>query len=136
MYEFFEHTADIGIRVRAATLEQLLAEAARGMFSLMVANLDAVQPVQEISLAVAAAEPDDLLRDWLSALLFSFDTRRIVLAEFHVQLHAGGLVATACGEPLDADRHQLAMEVKAVTYHGLKVCREGDGWLAEVILDI
>ena len=136
MYEFFEHTADIGIRVRAATFEQLLAEAARGLFSVMVANLDAVQPVQEICLEVAAAEPDDLLRDWLAALLFSFDTRRIVLAEFHVQLQSGGLVATARGEPLDTTRHQLGMEVKAITYHELKVCREGKDWLAEVIVDI
>jgi SHS2 domain-containing protein len=136
MYEFFEHTADIGIRVRAATLEQLLAEAARALFSVMVANFDAVQPVQEISLEVPAAEPDDLLRDWLAALLFSFDTRRIVLVEFHVRLQAGGLVATARGEPLDTTRHQLGMEVKAITYHELKVCREGKGWLAEVIVDI
>ena len=30
----------------------------------------------------------------------------------------------------------MDMEVKAITYHGLKVQRDGDGWLAEVIVDI
>ena len=33
-------------------------------------------------------------------------------------------------------RHELDMEIKAITYHGLKVERDGDGWLAEVIVDI
>ena len=29
MYEVFEHTADLGLRMRAGSLEELLAEAAR-----------------------------------------------------------------------------------------------------------
>ena len=44
--------------------------------------------------------------------------------------------ATARGEPIDPERHELDMEVKAITYHGLKVERDGDGWLAEVIVDL
>ena len=37
---------------------------------------------------------------------------------------------------MDAVRHQLDVEIKAVTWHGLKVERTSDGWLAEVIVDI
>ena len=33
-------------------------------------------------------------------------------------------------------RDLLGHEVKAITYHGLKVERTDDGWLAEVIVDI
>ena len=40
------------------------------------------------------------------------------------------------GEPIDRDRHVLDHEVKAVTHHGLSLTREGQGWLAEFILDI
>ena len=36
----------------------------------------------------------------------------------------------------DQARHALAHEVKAITYHRLKVERTADGWLAEVIVDI
>ena len=49
---------------------------------------------------------------------------------------ASGLTAAARGEPIDRRRHEMDMEVKAITYHGLKVQRDGDGWLAEVIVDI
>ncbi len=136
MYELFEHTADVGLRARAASLENLFAEAARALFSVIVANLEAVQPRETIHLAIAAAPPDEMLRDWLAELLYTFEARRLVLAQFDVAIGTDGLKATARGEPIDPQRHQLDMEVKAVTWHGLKVVRDGDGWLAEVIVDI
>ncbi len=136
MYETFEHTADIGIRARAGDLSTLFAEAARGLFSVIVANLDAVRPVEELSVAIEGDRYDDLLFDWLAELLYAFDTRRLLFAEFDVHVDEHGLRATARGEPIDRTRHQLDMEVKAITYHGLKVEPDGDGWLAEVIVDI
>jgi len=136
MFEIFEHTADIGIRARAESLESLFADAARGLFSVIAANLDAVRPLQEIALTITGQRHDDLLFDWLDELLFTFDTKRLLFGEFEVQFSPTGLTATARGEPIDRTRHELNMEVKAITYHGLKVDRDGDGWLAEVIVDI
>ncbi len=52
MYEIFEHTADLGIRVRAGSLDELFADAARGLFSVMVANLDAVRTVEEVTFQI------------------------------------------------------------------------------------
>lgn len=135
-YETFEHTADLGLRVRAADLNELFAEAARALFSVLVANPDAVQAVRQLSFHVDAARRDDLLRDWLAELLWTFDTRRVLLSSFEVELDDRGLDATAWGEPVDPERHQLDLEVKAVTYHGLKLQRDGESWLAEVIVDI
>jgi SHS2 domain-containing protein len=136
MHELFEHTADVGLRVRAASLERLFEEAAEAMLSLSVANLDAVAPVQSVTFQLSADSYDDLLRDWLSELNFTLGTRRLVCSRFAVQLDGTSLRATAWGEPIDPVRHQLALEIKAVTYHGLKVERDADGWLAEVIVDI
>ena len=55
---------------------------------------------------------------------------------FGVEVGADGLRATAWGEPVDRARHELSHEVKAITYHGLRVEKTPDGWLAEVIVDI
>lgn len=136
MYEVFEHTADLGLRVLAEDEPTLFVEAARGLFSLIVANLDAVRPVQTRAFALQASRRDDLLFDWLSELLYVFETERLVLAQFRVALSAGGLQAEAAGEPLDPARHQLEHEVKAITYHGLVVEQTPQGWRAEVIVDI
>ncbi len=138
MYEIFEHTADVGIRVRAAALEALFADAARGLFSVMVANLDAVAAVQQegVHLTNEGDRLDDLLFDWLDDLLYRFDTRRVLFSQFDVRIEGKDLQATIWGEPMDRSRHEMDREVKAITYHGLKVERDRDGWLAEVIVDI
>jgi len=136
MYELFDHTADIGLRIRAESLDELFAEAGRALFSVIVANFDAVEPVQELALRIEGSRRDDLLFDWLAELLYTFDTRRLLLSDFRVRVNENGMDATARGEPFDPDRHELDMEVKAITYHGLKVEQDGDGWLAEVIVDL
>ena len=136
MYETFEHTADMGIRARAGNLNELFADAARGLFSVIVGNPESVRPVQEVPFRVDGDRHEDLLFDWLDELLYAFAARRLVFCDFDVRLEAGGLNATARGEPIEPQRHHLDVEVKAVTYHGLKVQQEGDGWLAEVIVDV
>ena len=72
--------------------------------------------------------------DRLSLPLDLFEASGEMTSE--VQVRDDGLTGTAWGEPLDSARHMLAHEVKAITYHELKVVRDGDGWLAEVIVDI
>ena len=136
MYETFDHTADLGLRVRAGDLDTLFADAARGLFSVLVANPESVRPVEEISFELKGQRRDDLLFDWLAELLFTFETRRVLLATFAVTVGDDGLTATAWGEPIDPQRHRLDTEIKAITYHGLKVEPDGAGWLAEVIVDL
>ncbi len=136
MYETFEHTADIGLRARAADLDGLFTEAARAFFSVVVENYDDVRPTDEFAISVTADNLEDLLYDWLAELLYLFDTAHVLLARFEVAVRNGSLTATLGGEPIDTDRHRLDREVKAITYHELKVEQEGDGWLAEVIVDL
>jgi SHS2 domain-containing protein len=136
MYETFEHTADVGLRVRAADLDGLFAEAGRALFSLIVANLESVGAVEEVTFQIVGDRRDDLLFDWLGELLYTFEARRVVLGEFRVNVGEHGLDASAWGEALDTRRHEIDVEVKAITYHGLKVERDGDEWLAEVIVDL
>ena len=136
MYEIFEHTADMGLRVRAGDLNRLFCEAAEALFAAIVTNPEEVEPVEEVSFVVAAERADDLLHDWLAELLFTFDSRRLVLSRFDVQTTETNLTATARGETLDPERHEPRMEIKAITYHGLKLEKTVDGWLAEVIVDI
>jgi len=136
MYEIFEHTADLGIRVCAGSADELFADAARGLFAVMVGNVAAVRMVEDVTFQLDGDNVEELLHDWLSELLYTFYTRRLVLAEFRVKLSPTGLSATARGEPLDPRRHEIGGEVKAITWHGLKVEQHADQWQAEVIVDV
>jgi SHS2 domain-containing protein len=135
-YEIFEHTADLGLRIRAASLESLFEEAAQALFSLIVPELQSIRPTESFDFRVAGKAHDLLLFDWLNELLYTYETRHLLLMEFCVSFEEQGLTATARGEPLDRQRHVLDHEVKAITYHELKVERDGDAWVAEVIVDI
>jgi SHS2 domain-containing protein len=136
MFEFFEHTADLGLRVRAPDLDTLFAEAAGALFAAIVEDPSAVRPEQSIEVRLAADDREYLLFDWLKELLYRFDVDHLVFSRFEVHVGADGLTGRAWGEALDRTRHEPAHEVKAITYHGLKVEQTADGWLAEVIVDI
>jgi SHS2 domain-containing protein len=139
MYEIFEHTADLGIRIRTDNLEELFVDAAHGLFSVMVANLDLVQCLDEVTFQLHTDNIEELLHDWLGELVYTFYARRLVLADFHVHVKVGKaceLTATARGEPFDPSRHETDVEVKAITWHELKVEQQPEGWQAEVIVDI
>jgi SHS2 domain-containing protein len=135
-YETFDHTADLGLRIWAADLNQLFADAARGLFSLILPNLDSIEPRETVTFSFAGDVSELLLFDWLNELLYTFEVQHLILSEFEVQVGPSGLQAVARGEPLDRQRHQLDHEVKAITYHGLKLEQQPHGWLAEVIVDI
>jgi SHS2 domain-containing protein len=136
MYETFEHTADLGLRIRAADLNTLFAEAGQALFAAIVEDLGTVAPARQLDVTIAGTDREYLLFDWLKELLYHFDVEHLLLSRFEVRIGEDGLQGSAWGEPLDHIRHELAHEVKAITYHGLRVEPTADGWLAEVIVDI
>ena len=136
MFETFDHTADLGLRIRAADVNSLFAEAGRALLSVIVSDPDSVKSREELTLHVAGGDIEYLFVDWLDELLFLFESKHFLVSVFETVVDDMGLSATVRGETCDPTRHALAHEVKAVTYHGLTVEHSADGWRAEVILDI
>lgn len=137
LHEHFEHTADLGLRVRAADLDTLFREAGECLFAAIVENAaSSVLPAQRIEFRIDGADVEFLLFDWLRQLLYHLDADHLLFCKFEVHVTPEGLTASAWGEPMDRSRHVLEHEVKAITYHGLQVEKIGDEWVAEVIVDI
>lgn len=138
MYETFDHTADLGLRVTADSLAELFVEAARGLTAQIVENPEEIRPLEAVTLEVRAPSREDLLFDWLSELLYQYECRSLVFSSFLVQLKTdgGSLHAECFGEHIDRARHRLANEVKAVTYHDFLIEETPNGWRAEFIVDI
>src|SRR5438876_10384705 len=131
MYELFDHTADLGLRVVAADLNVLFAEAAEGLFSAIVEDLTSIRPKVEVKIAIEGTDREYLLFDWLRELLRRHDEERFIFGKFAVTVRADGLSGSGWGEPIDPARHVLTHEVKAITYHELKVVPHEGGWMAE-----
>jgi SHS2 domain-containing protein len=136
VYRVFDHTADLGLHIEAATQEELFAEAGRALVSVIIGDINTVNAVEAVDIRLEGDDPIYLLFDWLNELLYLFESRRLVLSQFDVTLTPTGLAADARGEPFDPDRHGVGTEVKAITYHHLAVSETPQGWVAEVIVDI
>jgi SHS2 domain-containing protein len=135
-FEFFDHTADVGLIARGATLGEAFANAAKGMFALMV-DLERVAEREERHVEVEADDAEGLLVNWLAELLYISEVDGLVFRRFDIE-EAGEtrLAARAFGEPLDLARHNPQLMIKAVTRHQLAVARDDAGCRVRVILDI
>lgn len=136
MFETFDHTADLGLRIAAATREELFSEAARGLTAQIVENSEAIEPRETVVIEKSGDAVDYLLFDWLDELLYQYECKQLLFREFRIELSDHSLRAECLGEPVDPSRHRLAHEVKAITYHDFIVEPTPDGWRAEFIVDI
>ena len=131
-----EHTADAGIIARGGTLNELFANAALGMFSLMV-DLGGVREREQRQIELTARDVQGLLVNWLSELLFYVDAEEMLFSRFEIdELSDTRLRARAWGERIDRDRHELHFGIKAVTRHMLEVVKESGRYRATVLFDI
>jgi len=136
--ETFDHTADLGLRIKGDDLADLFRTAAVGLFDVIVANRDQIQVVETEPVSLEAESTEDLLVGWLNELIFRSETQHRLYGRFDVDVDDLGhrLDGTIGGEAIDRGRHLLDHEVKAATRHGLSLRPENGGWAAEVILDI
>ncbi len=136
VYELIDHTADIGVCVRAHSMASLFEHAGVALFDVMV-DISSVQPVMQRTFTCRRDSCEELLVEWLGSLLYVFDTERVVFSRFSVEMiESTMLVAHAGGEFYDAARHELKTLIKAVTYHNLCVRQLADGYEASVIFDV
>lgn len=134
-WEHFEHGADVGVRGCGATKAEAFEQAALAL-TAVVADPAAVRPLERVELACEAPDDELLLAEWLNALVYEMSTRRMLFSRFAVTLAGTRLEAQAWGEPVDAARHQPAVEVKGATYTDLRVAPQNGGWLAQTVVDV
>ena len=135
-FEPIEHTADIGYRLRAPTLAELFAVAGRALFDA-ITELDSIQPKFARKIEAEAGDLEALLVAWLSELNYRCLTEFELYGEFLIdEISATAVRGTARGEKIEATRHVIQTEIKAVTYHELYVREVNGGWEAQVIFDV
>ena len=136
MWGHFHHQADIGIRGIGNTLEKAFEE---GAFALMavICSPDNVEPKEMIEIQCEANEKDFLFADWINALIYEMDVRKVLFSRFEVCIEQHQLSAKVWGEKTDPQEHELAVEVKAATFMELKVFQNSNNqWVAQCVVDV
>ena len=136
-YEFLEHTADLKIRATGKTLAEALSEAAKAITEATAAD-SKIEPKVEREIVIKINKPEILVHDFLGQIIYIFATEKLLFSEFNVEIKEAigyKLTAKLKGEKYDPTRHRLVKEVKAVTYHDMKVEEGENGWTIEVVCD-
>jgi SHS2 domain-containing protein len=134
-YEELEHTADILIRVRGSTIEDLFEEAARAMFCIMFGESRKESVIHTFSLS--SIDLDSLLQEFLSELLYITEVEQMVFSSVDVELEEqNSMHVVAKGELFDADRHTGGTEIKGVSYSGLRIIKNTEGYVVDVLFDV
>jgi SHS2 domain-containing protein len=151
-FELLEHTADVGIRAWAPSLEEAFEHAAEGLAEVQGALAPGGSggppgwspgqsgasggPGEPRPVVVTAPDLGGLLVDWLNEVLWLLEVSRAGLAGVRVDRVADGVASGSVDlAPGGPDRDGTF--VKAVTYHRLRVEPDpGGGWLLEVYLDV
>jgi SHS2 domain-containing protein len=133
---FFEvsHTADVKIRATAPTLETLFSEALAALMQVLYGPDRNGGEKQEIT--IDAEDAESLLRDFLSEVLFIAEVNGLVFSDAKIHIRGCHLVATLDGEPFDRSRHALGTEVKGISYSGLVITHDANGYMLDIVFDV
>ncbi|MBI4450125.1 archease [Candidatus Uhrbacteria bacterium] len=135
MYELLPHPDDIRVRATGATLEDLFANAAKGMMSVMREDFTSLKPdpKRKRTLTVHSLDRETLLIEFLSQLLAMADTENELYPTLTItELHDRGLRADAIGAPVTP----FDEDIKAVTYQDMAITETPEGFETTITLDV
>jgi len=130
-FEELEHTADLALKVHGHSLEEIFANAARGMFSLM-ADLDDLAPSVSREVHLEAPDRESLLVDWLNELLYLHEVEEEIYTRFEIE----ALSPTVLSAIVWGAKMTSKLTIKAATFHDLEIRETEDGYLTTIVFDV
>ena len=133
-FETINHTADVGIVAYGKTLKKLFENSAFGMFSL-ITSVGKVKEKLLISISIDAHDYEELLITYLNELQYYYSTKKVLFKRFEIPtLTETHLDANISGEKIS--EHEISHDIKAATYHNLKIEKTNNGYKTQIIFDV
>jgi SHS2 domain-containing protein len=135
-----EHTADTGIEVWGENLNTLFLNAAKGMYSLIF-NPDKIISDDYFKFSLSEENLEDLLVSFLSELNYYIFFKKVFFTQFqniNIKQKENVYYLFCSGQILNVpiEQEDQLMEIKSVTYHQLKIIRQGKNYYTRIIFDI
>ncbi len=134
-YEYFEATADIGLKAYGKDMNEAFENAGLAIFNI-ISDTSGIDALREIEFEVTSEDEVSLLYDYLEELLFYHEIEFMLFSEFHVKIDENmHLKAKIIGEEINWDKHERKSEIKAITFHKMDV-RKTDQVEVQAIVDL
>ncbi len=135
-WEHFSHGSDIGVRGFGKSVEEAFEQAATAL-TAVVADVSTIQERETVEVRCDAPDLELLLVSWLNAVIYEMAVRTMLFKGFRVEVSGCTLTGSLAGEKVDAERHQVAVEVKGATVTCLLVEQSANGqWVAQCVVDV
>ncbi len=141
-YRYLEDVAiaDSAFEAWGESPEQMIAAASDATLNIMVGDLNSIEFRELRRNRFEDTQIDLLLFQVLQEIVFFKDAEKLLLrvGKIELQQKEGTWAANVDfkGEAIDPARHELIVDVKAITLHRLQVERGDRGWMATVVVDI
>lgn len=133
--EMLEHTADLLIKVKADTLENLFEAAAEGILDNAYDEISFAGR-SRMSLRVEADSAEEALVKFLNEILYLFYVKKRLLKGNFCRINFDGKVLSAEADFLKVKKFTAGFEIKAVTYGNVKIGKKDDLFETAVIADV
>ncbi len=136
-----DHTADVQARCWGKSLEEAFNQTAYSLMATITPNLKKISPKVEKKIKIEAEDREALLFDFLSELLYIFDVEELVFNKIKVQIIKESedlfvLNALLRGEKFDVTKHEIGVEVKAITYSFMEITESKNKVEISIVFDI
>ncbi len=135
-YKVIDTTADTGIEVWGHNLKELFEEAARGMISIMY-DVDKIEEKQKKEIEIKGIDEEDLLISLLNEIIYLKDAEKFLVKRVIIEdIKDKNLKVLLLGETYDPNKHEIIEDIKAATYHNIKILKEKDNLKTKIIFDV
>jgi len=135
-YQWIDHTADLALRVYGRSAQDLYENAAVAMFD-RITDRGRLQGKISQKIRIEGTDRADLMVNWLRELLYQWNGKETLVKSVRIdRLSRKGLGALVMVDPFDEKRHEIRAEIKAVTYHQIRITQNRDGWEATIVFDV
>jgi len=132
--------ADVAFEAQGATIEELFRACWEAAVNVMVSDLKTIEGKVKREITLREGNVELLLFNFLQEMIFLKDAEQLLLLidSLNIETEKGQqkLRAEAKGERIDPLKHELIVDIKAVTFHHFMVKKSSDGWKATVVLDV
>ena len=140
-FEFRDHTADVQVRSWGPSLEEAFSQTAYSLMATITPDLKKISPKIEKKITIKAEDKEALLFDFLSEFLYIFDVDELVFSQIYVSKIEKfndnyKLQAILKGEKFDSDKHEIGIEVKAITYSFMNIEEKHASTIIDIVFDI
>lgn len=140
-FEYIDHTADVQARCYGFSLEQAFEQTAYSLMMTISPNLEKIQILEKKEITIKSEDKEALLFDFLSEFLYIFDVEGLLFSQIIVEKinkieNEYTLIAHASGEKFNKLRHDIGIEVKAITYSYMNIEEKSEKTIIDIVFDI